>query len=256
MQFSKIFVVAVGVGLLLGCREMTTNKPDKQLFEIPKTGYPVSVEKSGNEKVDALVCQLVSKRAAPYRSGYSDPPTAVVFADRYCTPEVEAAIKTLKDMGPTIFPALVEHLGDDRYSYSGVVAAWLNYNVGDAVVEVLDDGHYMYSGYKSRKTPSHPGGVYLSFDAYLRARGTKAWAEWAKSKSRLEIQIDFIDWCIVRENERGFIDEAQRKAVLGRYETARQAVKKEYSKPDRAAIGSPQILSERNPTSDAAGSHR
>lgn len=237
-QFSKIFMVAVGVGLLLGCREKTKNKPDKQVTEIPKPGYPVSVEESGNEKVDALVCQLVSKRPSPYRSGYSVPPTADELADRYCTPEVEAAIKSLKEMGPAIFPALVKHLGGDRYSYSEVVAAWHNYNVGDAVVEVLDDGHYTYSGYKSRETPSHSGGVYLSFDDYVLARGAKVWAEWAKSKSRLEIQMDFIDWCIVRENELGFIDEAQRKKILGRYETARQAIKKEYSKPDHAAIGS------------------
>jgi len=256
MQFTKIFTLAVGVGLLLGCREKTNNIPDKQLFEIPKGGYPVSVEASGNEKVDALVCQLVSKRPAPYRSGYSDPPIAVVFADGYCTPEVEAAIKKLQEMGPTIFPALVNHLGDDRYSYSEVVAAWDNCSVGDAVVEVLDDGHYMHCGYKFRDTPSGSDGGYLNFDGYLRARGAEAWAEWAKSKSRLEIQMDFIDWCIARENERGFIDEAQRKTILGHYETARQEVKKEYSKTDHAVIEKPQILSETNTVSGAAGSNR
>jgi len=256
MQFSKTFTLAVGVGLLLGCREKTHNIPEKRQFEIPKAGYPVSVEESGNPKVDALVCQLVSQRPAPYRSGYSDPPVAVVFADRYCTPEVEEAIKKLKEMGPTIFPALVNHLGDNRYSFSVVVEAWDNCSVGDAVVEVLDDGHYMHCGYKFRDTPSGSDGGYLNFDGYLHARGAEAWAEWAKSKSRLEIQMDFIDWCIVRENERGFIDEAQKKTVLGHYEAARHAVMKEYSKPDRAAIEHSQIFSETNPTSGAAGPNR
>src|SRR5439155_26593155 len=136
-------------------------------------------------------------------SGYSDPPDAVTVSGIYCTPEVGADIKSLKEMGPTVFPALVKHLGDDRYSYSGVVAAWGNYNVGAAIVEVLCDGHYMHSGYKSRDTPSGSGGGYLSFDGYLRARAPEAWADWARSRSRLDIQMDFIDWCIEKENERG-----------------------------------------------------
>jgi hypothetical protein len=90
---------------------------------VPAAGYPVSVEPSGSENVDALVRQLVSQRPAPYRSGYSNPPDAVVFGS-YITPEVEAAMKELKSLGPTVFPALTKHLRDDRYSYSGVVAAW------------------------------------------------------------------------------------------------------------------------------------
>jgi len=249
-------MVLVGVGFLLGCNHEPDNKPDKRLFEIPKAGYPVSVEASGDDKVDAFVRQLVSKRAAPYRSGYWPPPEAVVFADRYSTPEVEAAINSLKKMGPVVFPALVRHLGDDRYSYSFVSAAWLNERVGDAVVEVLDDGHYMYSGYKGRDTPSHSGGGYLSFGDYLRACGAEAWAEWAKSKSRLEIQLDFIDWCIVQENERGYVDEAQKKQILETYEAARQRVKKEYSDKAGTTNGSQPTRLETNQTPLGAGSRR
>ncbi len=249
---AKAMMVLVGVGLLFGCKAATTNDVQKQ-FEIPKAGYPVSVEASGNEHVDALVCKLVSQRPAPFRSGYSDPPVAVVFADRYSTPEVAAAIKSLKQMGPAIFPALVKHLGDDRYSYSEVVNAWDNCRVGDAVVEILDDGHYMHSGYLFRHVPSDSGGGYLSFGDYLHARGAEAWAEWAKSKSRLEIQMDFIDWCIAKENERGYTDAAQKKTILGNYETARQRVMKEYSGQGGPTNGSQPIHSETNQTPSPAG---
>ncbi len=247
-------MVLVGISLLLGCKRETNNKSDKQ-FEIPAGGYPVSVEVSGSEQVDALVRQLVSLRPAPYPS-CAEPPIAVVFANRYSTPEVEAAIKSLKEMGPAVFPVLVRHLRDDRYCYSDVWAAWLNHNVGDAVVEVLDDGNYMYSGYKSRETPSGSGGMYLSFKAYLDARGAEAWAEWAKSKSRLEIQMDFIDWCIMKENERGYVNEAQKKKILEHYEAARERVKKEYSGQDGTANGSQPVSAETNRTSSAAGSTR
>jgi hypothetical protein len=249
-------MVLVGVGFLLGCNHEPDDKSDKLLFEIPKAGYPVSVEASGDEKVDALVRQLVSKRPAPYPSGYWDAPEAVVFANRYSTPEVEAAIKSLKAMGPAVFPALVKHLGDDRYCYSDVWEAWLNHDVGDAVVEVLDDGHYLHSGYKFRETPSHSGGGYLSFEDYLHDRGAESWAEWAKSKLRLEIQMDFIDWCIAKENQRGYVDEAQKKQVLETYEAARLKVKKEYSKNDAPTNGGQPTRLETNQTSLGAGSRR
>ncbi len=197
-------------------------------YEIPAGGFPVAVEESASPKVDELVRGLVSSRPAPYRSG-SGAPLSVMLADRYSTPEVELALKALKAMGPAAFPALVKHLGDDRYSFSRVVQGWVNFSVSDAVIEVLDDGHYDHGGYLSREVPTGPGAGYLSFEAYLKARGAEAWAEWARSRSRLEIQMAFIDWCIEKEKERGFVDDPQTKRILGNYETARQRVKKQYS---------------------------
>ena len=221
------FILTLGIlGLLIACNKEPPKKPDSR-FAVPAAGYPVSVEPSGSDEVDALAVHLISQRPAPYRSGYSDPPDAVTF-ENYITPEVETAIKELKAMGPTAFPALAKHLGDDRYSYSGVVAAWVNYRVSDAIVEILCDGHFMHSGYKWRETPSG-GAAYLSFDAYLRARGYEVWPQWAKNRTRLEIQEDFIDWCIAQENARGYVDEAQRKHTLDIYEKARQSVRREYS---------------------------
>ena len=123
--------------------------------------------------------------------------------------------------------------------------------ISDAVVEVLDDGHYGYSGYKWRDTPSGSGAGYLSFHAYLKARDAEAWAEWAKAKPQLDIQLDFINWCIGEEKERGFVDEAQKTKILGRYEHARQQVKKEYS--DGAANRSQPDSPQTNRPSAAAG---
>jgi hypothetical protein len=224
------YLVLLAFGLtvaLTGCSKKPPREADKR-FEVPAAGYPVSVEPSGSKNVDDLVCRLVSQRPAPYPSGYDEPPDAVVFGD-YMTPQVKQAIKDLKALGPSAFPALVKHLGDGRYSYSGVVAAWLNFSVGDAVVDVLCDGNYMHSGYKGRQT--HLGNApYLSFKDYLTACGAEAWAERAKSMTRLKIQMDFIDWCIERENERGYVDEAQKKSLLETYESARQRVRTEYAK--------------------------
>src|SRR2546421_46522 len=143
MRRLKQLIALLVTGSLVACNKETPRKPDTR-FVVPPEGYAVSVEGSGSERVDALVRQLISQRPAPYRSGYADPPDAVVFGN-YITPEVDAAMKELKAMGPSVFPALAKHIGDDRYSYSGVVAAWANYTVSDAVVEILSDGHYMHN---------------------------------------------------------------------------------------------------------------
>jgi hypothetical protein len=229
MKTATIIFAVVQTCLVVVCNGGTnTNSIDP--FQIPTNGYPITVEESGSTNVDALVRDLVSKRPAPYRSGYWPAPEPVAFADRYSTPEVATAITKLRRMGPPIFPELIKHLGDDRYSYSGDSDAWLNFTVSDAVIEILDDGYSMHSGYKSRQTPSGSGNLYLSFDDYLTARGAEDWAKWAKSKTRLEIQMDFIDWCIKKENERGYINKEQEKQILGIYEAARARVKEAYSK--------------------------
>jgi len=194
-----------------------------------RADVPIQVKDSGSKTVDALVVKLVSERPAPFPSAYSG--LEIVkreFFSGYMTIQVSNSIASLKQMGPSIFPALMKHLYDDRYSYSMILAVWNNETVGDAVVEVLCDGHHMYSGYKWRDTPSGSVG-YLSFPDYLKAKEPKKWAEWARDKTKLEIQLDFIDWCVAKEEERGFVDEAQKKKLLDTYQQAREKVKKEYS---------------------------
>lgn len=214
---------------------------------------PLTVEDSGSKEVDELVLQLVSTRPAPHPDGYWGMTAEEDMAVPYMTAQVSNALVRLKAMGPVIFPALVKHLRDDRYSFSDISAAWDNLTVGDAVVEVLSDGHEMYSGYKARKTPSGSA-VYLSFRDYLRAQAPEKWAAWAKDKTRLEIQLGFIDWCVLQEKQRGFVDEAQRKHLLSRYEEARKEVRRQYSEPGGPANRSRPVGSETNRTPPAAGS--
>jgi hypothetical protein len=177
----------------------------------------LTVGDSGSEEVETLVLQLVSTRPAPHPDMYWGMTAEEEMAVPYMTSQVSNALVMLKAMGPAIFPALVKHLGDDRYSFSDVSAAWNNFTVGDAVVEVLSDDDEMFSGYKARKTPSR-WAVYLSFKSYLRVKDPEKWAEQAKSKTRREIQLDFLDWLFRKVKKRGFVEEAQRKDILDRYE--------------------------------------
>ena len=63
-------------------------------------------------------------------------------------------------------------------------------------------------------------------------------------------------WCIVKENERGYVDEAQKKQTVETYEAARQRVIKEYSEQDDSINGSKPLRSETNRTSSATDSSR
>ena len=195
---------------------------------------PLTVEDSGSKEVDKLVLQLISTRPAPHPVGYWGMTAEEDTAVPYMTAQVSNALVRLKAMGSVIFPALVKHLRDDRYSFSGISAAWDNLTVGNAVVEVLSDDHEMHSGYKAKKTP-FGSVVYLSFKDYLIAQTPEKWADWAKDKTRLEIQLGFIDWCVLKEKERGFVDDAQRKHLLNRYEEARKEARRHYSEPGAPA---------------------
>ncbi len=177
---------------------------------------PVTVENSGSEEVDALVVKMVSKRPAHYPTGYHG---LMMDGNYFITPEVEAAIQRLKSMGSRIFPALIEHLGDDRYSYSNINAAWVNYSVGAAVIAVLSDGTHCPYEYKSRNTPSGQSNG-LWFGQYLEDRKPAKWVEWAKNKTRSDIQMDFLQWCFAKEKERGFVDDTQRNKITEAYEKA------------------------------------
>lgn len=196
---------------------------------------PVAVESSGSAEVDDLVRQLVSDWPAPYPTGYTKfSPEAA--ATPYRSPQVTSAMLRLKALGPRIYPILVKHRADDRYSFSDAPATWANRTVGEAILEVLSDGHLTHSGYKYRRTLSGSV-VYLSFQDYLQDRDPERWAEWAKNKNPLEIQLDFIEWSLEKERARGFADEPQRRKVLEFYAQARESVRRQYA--DLAAPSGP-----------------
>jgi uncharacterized protein YdeI (BOF family) len=189
---------------------------------------PLTAEDSAAKEVDKLVLQLVSSRPAPHPNGYWGTTAAEEMAVPYMTSQVSNALVMLKALGPAIFPALVKHLRDDRYSFSDISGPWENFTVGDAVVEVLSDGDEMFSEYKARTSR---WAVYLSFKSYHSVKDPEKWAERAKSKTRLEIQLDFLDWFFFKETKkkRGFVEEAQGKDIVDRYEGAWQEVRKQYS---------------------------
>ena len=157
----------------------------------------VVVEDSGDPKVDDLVVQLISKQPAPCPTGYRNE-AGDIHSD---ASEIDAAMKKLIQTRPTIFPALVTHLDDDRYSYSSSFGTWVNWTVGHAVAVILSQDAVCPYQYKSRPTPTGPAEC-LIFHDYLRDRDPQKWAEWAKNKTRPDIRNDFLQWCLATEKAR------------------------------------------------------
>lgn len=175
------------------------------IFGVP----PTPSGNSDENQVDLLVVQLVSTRPPPKLTSEGNwvPP---VTPELYQIPQVAFAKLKLLKLGLSIFPWLIKYRNDDRYSYSTSQSmngpptpAWYDQTVGGVVMDILSESlsDITWPGYIMRDTPTAPVTAPNFYD-YFRDKGPAKWAEWAKNKTRVEIQMNFIDWCIAREQRR------------------------------------------------------
>lgn len=196
---------------------------------------PIVVADSGSKAVDELVAKLVSRRPAPWRTDSEVPEgwgRGFAASGRYATAEVEAAIQKLQELGPSIFPHLLKHLDDDRYSYSDEPfisgmrgSGWMNHTVGEAVDLVLTNDLSWVSGYKLRESADGKAHTPLFIEDYIKTRGgLEAWVAAVKDRSRVEVFTEFIDWCVAEEKKRGFLDKEDEERVLEVYLEKRKEI--------------------------------
>ena len=173
---------------------------------------------ASNTVVTALIEQLVSPVPAKYPSGATDFTNIFDEMSGFIHPQVEKARKQLVEMGTDIYPTLAEHINDDRYSYSGVYAAWVNNSVGRMVSEIMAEGIEPHlGGYKSRKNPSSGNG-HPSFQQMVKETGGyEKYASQAKGRPKVELRAEYIRWHVAKERSYGFIDKTQEQKVIGKY---------------------------------------
>lgn len=202
---------------------------------------PIVVADSGSKAVDELVAGLVSRRPAPWRTDAEVPEgwgRGFAASGRYATPEVEASIRKLQELGPSAFPHLLKHLDDDRYSYSdepfisGVNGSgWMNHTVGEAVDLMLTNELSWVGGYKIRDGAYGKAHMPLTIGDYIETRGgMEAWVAAVKDRSRVEVFTEFIDWCVAEEKKRGFPNKEDEERVLGVYLKKRKAIEENGGK--------------------------
>jgi hypothetical protein len=194
----------------------------------------LQVADSGSKEVDELVLQLVSRTPAPLPMvGVKVPQkfgTAVLGGGskgRYQNEEVATAVRKLTEMGPKVFPYLIKHLDDDRYCFSTLLPSapwdggWINCSVGEAVDGILSEG-CEGSFYKIREGKTDKSLFPPSFHDFIEAAGgMEKWAAAAAKQTRSQIEVEFIDWCMKIERERGFVSEAGGKELMDRYQKRR-----------------------------------
>src|SRR6516162_6790152 len=95
-----------------------------------------------SNQISILVQRLVSPVGPPgpeiteYPAKGKDDPTKLdqylkALSNGVMHPQVQEARQALIAMGPCVFPDLVKHLSDTRYSYSFCYSTWVNHSVAD-----------------------------------------------------------------------------------------------------------------------------
>ena len=193
----------------------------------------VLVNETGSKKVDALVAQLVSRDPPPHAAGTvsrsaSQQLISGLKNDIWATEEVRNAMAKLNAEGPPAFFYLVQHLKDERYSYSAFYPTdppnflWHNRKVSEAVIDILANGLNRMQIYKSRISPTGLICTQPTFQQYMDAEGTAlVWAQKVASNSRSQVDRAFIDWCIEREKSWGFETPEEQRDILGQYNLKR-----------------------------------
>jgi hypothetical protein len=185
-----------------------------------RSGSPPAFE------VDKLVEQLVSHIGPPppevkdYNGGKTDMKKLEAYfwalSEGWMAPQVAKAREKLIAMGTPIFPDLVKHLGDKRYSYSFCSADWVDYSVGSAVegimAEVIGSGFNPWS-YKWRDNPSGSNGQ-PNFSEMMADRGGEKYADHARRITTREAEREFVQWYMEKEKSHGFVDQKQQHDIL------------------------------------------
>ena len=189
--------------------------------DAPKTDATASV-------VAKLVEQLVSPIGPPpeevkeYNGGKADTKKLEghlkALSEGWMDPQVAKAREKLISMGTPIFPELVKHLDDKRYSYSFCYAAWLDHPVGYAVqqimAEVVDGGGFRPYGYKWRDNSNGSNGQ-PSFGQMMREIGAEKYAEHAKRITTKQAEKEYVQWYMEKEKGHGFKNKQQEQDILG-----------------------------------------
>jgi hypothetical protein len=184
------------------------------------------VEALDSKQVSDLVEQLVSPIGPPgpeitdYNGGKKDmkkwEASLKALSEGYEHPQVARARAGLVSMGTPIFPELIKHLNDERYSSSFCHAAWVDDSVGDAVGNIMAEvvgGRFRPSGYKWREN-AHGSNGQPSVGQMMSELGIESYAEHAKGMTRDEAEKEYVEWYMQKEKSYGFVDAQQQDKIM------------------------------------------
>ena len=197
-------------------------------------------------EIESLIDQLASTNSPPDFPG--DPPH-FYLEDFLANPgdwnsdaqrTVSKAYYELKSMGKDVFPYLIKHFGDNRYSHERSYSTFISHSVGDACQFLIDEQIDPRGiSYKSRETPTGTTmGYAVQFEAYVKSKYGSYAAWWRNNRnlSLVEMRVDFCKWRINKEKQLGFVDDDQRNRML---ETFDRMLENAKSRPDQMPLPPP-----------------
>jgi hypothetical protein len=159
-------------------------------------------------EIVSLIDQLVSPNTQPKADG----PDAIYpnGFDKAAQGRVHKAFRKLTEIGLPAFPYLQARLGDKRYCFTmDAGPADANFSVGH-VCELIIDGHLQPCGYFTRGVKDKNGQErdprtrsrrpsYFEHFKLDKSKTFESWWNFHKSKSMRDIQIEVLEWIVVRE---------------------------------------------------------
>jgi hypothetical protein len=205
---------SVPVGSFAADGAKPAKKPAKEVERIDRL--------KPNEAVDALI----NRNAAPRLNPIADGKIRPEFSAGYDWAESDRIRSLLREMGPHVeglWPALVKHLGDERYCITVEWESGISYNwtVGDVCQRLITVP--LNNGYLDSLQPLTKA-QYFRFakPAFANDQKTlKAWCEARKDKELYELQMEVCRWAAAEINDAtkpAMASEAQKKDWLKRIE--------------------------------------
>jgi len=123
-------------------------------------------------------------------------------------------------MGMAAYSVLLEHLDDDRYSYTTLISSYGNINVGQACLYIISKQVELIDTYypdrKGKDGLLHHQPTYFQkyYEWPIDVKRVKRWWDERSIRSLNEIQIEILQWIINEEIKIGYESEEDKEIYL------------------------------------------
>jgi hypothetical protein len=168
--------------------------------------------------IERLIDGLVSRNAEPSLV-FVDKGVKAVFPEGFDHRDrlrVDGVIDQLVKMGEHAFPQLIQHVDDERYSYTSrwMGESHVNYSVGSVCFRVVRVQVELYCAYTRNDPRTDRQLRWLVRKGNESTQALEAWWRKHNKKSLREMQLEATEWALAFERKRGFHNDEARRSIV------------------------------------------